>query len=385
MAKPKDTSFLEQHGPSWRVRVKVPDRLRCILGVGKLVAPLHTDSLAIANRDKHKHIHALKERIAAAEVELRRRSKKPIDPLVTEGLEWRQAYRDEEANARDELEGRDLVVSTALEARYEELVKADGMAKAETVRLIATGRATPIAPLADEWIAEKPLKAKQKLDYRRAVSKLEVWLSSRSLPPTLEAMTKQVASDYRSQAFIKAGVHARTANKDLSAISGLWKHAERKGLTEVNPWRGQFLPQTDPTSSQKRPFTDPEVARLLSFLSDSASPMKALLHDTVTVLALSGMRVEEWASLKVADLRGLDSPSSGDIPLPYIALRGTKTAAARRDVPIHPDALPIILRRAEGKPRDAYILDELRTPPEGSAWGRGLELELELTRFGGHL
>src|SRR5208337_3769968 len=45
-----------------------PDRLRAILGVSKLVAPLHTDSLAVANRDKHKHIHALKQRIAEAVV-----------------------------------------------------------------------------------------------------------------------------------------------------------------------------------------------------------------------------------------------------------------------------------------------------------------------------
>ena len=48
MAKPKDAAYLEQHGPSWRVRLKVPDRLREIVGASKLVVALHTDSLAIA-------------------------------------------------------------------------------------------------------------------------------------------------------------------------------------------------------------------------------------------------------------------------------------------------------------------------------------------------
>lgn len=47
--------------------------------------------------------------------------------------------------------------------------------------------------------------------------------------------------------------------------------------------------------------------------------------------------------MKVSHLRDLSGP------LPYISLRGMKTKAARRDVLIHPDALPIILRRAKGK------------------------------------
>ena len=74
------------------MRVKVPDRLRPILYVSKLVVPLHTDSLAIANRAKHKHVHALKQRIAEAELELRRvdraKGRTPaVDPLVAEGLD----------------------------------------------------------------------------------------------------------------------------------------------------------------------------------------------------------------------------------------------------------------------------------------------------------
>ena len=70
-----DKSFLEWIGRQWRVQISVPAKLRPIIGKARLVVPLHTDSLAIANRDKHKHVHALKERLAAAEVELRRRSK----------------------------------------------------------------------------------------------------------------------------------------------------------------------------------------------------------------------------------------------------------------------------------------------------------------------
>jgi integrase len=82
-------------------------------------------------------------------------------------------------------------------------------------------------------------------------------------------------------------------------------------------------------------------------------------------LALSGMRVEELARLRVGELRDLKGK------LPYIGLQGTKTQAALRDVPIHPDALPIIVRRSKGKRADAYLFDELPTPSADSAMERG--------------
>jgi integrase len=358
MAKPKDTAYLEQHGPSWRVRLKVPDRLREIVGASKLIVPLHTDSLAIANRDKHRHIHALKQRLAEAEVDLRRRNKSAIDPRVTEGLEWREALGDEtQTYVRGDVEG-------AYMARLDELEATEGEASAGIVSRIASG-AVPIGSLADDSLEVKPLKPHQKLDYRRAVAKLETWLLAKAVSPTVETITKGIASDYRDEAFLKAGVHPRTANKDLSVLSGLWKHAERKALVEGNPWRGQSLPETSSTAqgSHKRPLTDPEVAALVT--SEHASP---LLRDAVTLLALSGMRTEELARMKVGDLRDLTGP------VPFVALRGTKSTAARREVPIHPTSLPIILRRIEGRGADAFLLAELATPRADSAMERGQPL-----------
>jgi integrase len=89
-----------------------------------------------------------------------------------------------------------------------------------------------------------------------------------------------------------------------------------------------------------------------------------MLKDAITILALSGMRVEELARMKVADLR-LDHPT------PHIDLKGSKTAAARRLVPCHSQALPIIRRRSEGKAATDYLFHELPTPLEGSASERG--------------
>jgi integrase len=333
-----DRSFLQWHGQSWRVQVAVPARLRGAVGCAVLYHPLHTDSLVVANREKHRYVHLLKKRIEEA-------ARKPAaDPLTEEALAWRDAP------------------SEVLEARYEELVKSRGTPAADAYVEIATGRATPITPaLIEEWIAERQMKPRQVLDYRRAVKKLLAHLPT----ATVEAVDKRAAGDYRA-ALTRLGVHPRTAAKDVSALASLWKHLESRGLAPINPWRGLGgVPKTASTgrpSARKRPLTREEVERLLT--SNRASPT---LRDAMVLLALSGMRTEELARLRIGDLR-LDGP------IPYVALRGTKTAAAHRDVPISPAALPIYGARAAEKGANDYLLHELSTPPEGSAMERGQPL-----------
>jgi integrase len=363
--RPLDTTYLDQHGRQWRVRLKVPDRLRPILGVSKLVVPLHTDSLAIANRDKHKHVHALKQRLAEAELELRRmdraKGKTPaVDPLVAEGLDWRQSFKDD---------AEDGYASTALEARWEEVAKAQGEERADMLAEIATGRATPLGPMADQWLEAKILKPRQRMDYRRGVAKLEAWLLTKGLSPTIEASTRRTASDYRDS-FVKAGTHPKTASKDISILSGLWGYAEQQGVVEGNVWRGLSFPKTGATSSaRKRPVSDTELATILT--SSAPSPV---LRDAIVLLALGGMRCEELARMRVGDLKDLTGP------LPWVDLKGSKTAAARRSLPIHSQALSIYLRRSEGKGPDDYLLHELPTPRDDSAMERGQRLTKEFGR-----
>ena len=50
-------------------------------------------------------------------------------------------------------------VSTALEARWEKGPRAQGEEKADMLASIATGRGTPIGPLAEEWLEVKSLQA----------------------------------------------------------------------------------------------------------------------------------------------------------------------------------------------------------------------------------
>lgn len=380
---PLDMAYLVKHGRLWRVQVIVPGRLRPIIGKSKLIALLRTDSPALASREKHRHVHEFKQMIAAAEVEAKRRAKQPPDPLVAEALTWRQSIED--ARARDDARGQDTdetedaedyepwnqtsdaeSAEMGLDARYHEIVRADGRAKAEAFIAIATAKGTPIAALADDWLAEKPMKQRQKLDYRRAVTKFEAWALARNLSGTAEAVTKRHAGDYKTSAFVRAGVNWRTANKDISALSGYWKWLETRGIAPENVWRGMMLPKLKPQDgAAKRAYSDEELLRLLNGNAPSAA-----LRDAMLIAALSGMRVEEICCVRVGDIKG-----------DLIDLKGTKTAAARRVVPVHVDLATVLARRCEGKGSGVYLFNELRTPPPDGARERSQPVVKAFTRY----
>jgi len=81
-----------------------------------------------------------------------------------------------------------------------------------------------------------------------------------------------------------------------------------------------------PRSAEKRAFTDSELVALLT--AEDTSP---LLKDGMRCALLTGTRIEELFSIRVGDLRLTEA-------IPYIDLKGSKTEAARRTIPIHPDA-----------------------------------------------
>jgi integrase len=354
----QDRSYLALHGRQWRVQVPVPEKLRPIIGKAKLVVPLHTDSLAIANRDKHQHVHALKQRLAEAEIEFRRRSKFPPDPLVEEAMEWRAAVNDPDEQAADN-------ARWALDARREEVARREGEERAGLLTMVATAVGTPITSLVEDWLAEKPMKPRQKIDYRRAVTKFEAWMTDNRMPAMVEYATRQIAGDYKTRAFVRRRVHWKTTNKDLSALMGFWKWLEPRGIAKENIWKGQLLPkQRAAAGAGKRPYTDKEITALFA---GSPSPV---LRDAMMIAALSGMRIEELCSVRV-----------GDIESDLIDLKGTKTVAAQRIVPIHSGIREIIARRTKDKTPADYLFHELPMPAKDSAMERSQRVSKAFTNY----
>src|ERR1700722_14816773 len=167
---PIDKSYLALHGNVWRVQGAVPGARHPIVGTKVLFASTPPDSLSLASLRKHRLIDQLKSRIEAAKRQLRGQGR-ATNPLLAEAAEWRKALAGEatsylgEPIAIGDVEG-------AYSARMDELAEREGTAAARLVSTLAHG-ATPIMPLADDWLALKvSLKPRQRIDYRRAVTKL---------------------------------------------------------------------------------------------------------------------------------------------------------------------------------------------------------------------
>ncbi|MGO4405284.1 DUF6538 domain-containing protein [Bosea sp. RAF48] len=194
-----DKRYLKKHGNQWIVVVKVPERLRKAVGKAHLKHPLHTDSLAVANREKFRVVATLKDELLKAEAEMRRKAKEAPDPLADEAMQWREAvqqseadpsfyaYEDDEGNLVED--GHGLTLSLVRD-RAEEIAVKEGVVRAKDFHDVATGQATPINRLIDKWLAERPMKPRQQVDYRRAVEKFSSWLAAQRLPASIEAVKR---------------------------------------------------------------------------------------------------------------------------------------------------------------------------------------------------
>jgi hypothetical protein len=247
-----DRRYLESHGNQWRVQVKVPSSLRRYLGAARLVVPLHTDSLVNANRLKFCVIADLQDKIARARAEAALTPELPDAQLTNEALEWKADIQREPQSE----------TPIALRARLDEVERSAGREKAAYFEAVATGGATPIMSLVDTWLAERDMKPRQRIDYARAVRKFNGWVIGTGLNGAIEEVTRKVAGRYVSEALVARKVHWKTANKDITALSGYWKWLMRRGHVEYNVW-----PSAIQLRTPRGPNCSRNVLPLASFMS----------------------------------------------------------------------------------------------------------------------
>lgn len=280
-----DKRFLELHGNQYRVKVKVPDAVRSVIGKAHLKVPLHTDSLAKANMLKWPALAQLRAEIEAARRTVQAKAAGG-DLIVIEAMEWREAIALGDEAAADIL----------LPERAEEIERRHGTEAAVSFVKVATGRATPIATLEPAWLAEANYAGRTETARKQAVRKLLEWCRASSISETVEAVDRKTAGRFISEAFIAKGADPATANKLITGLSAFWKWMERRGhATAGNPWERQSLQlrkvRTGDGEEAKRPFSDKEVAAILAGAG-------GVLGDLCRLAALSGMRLGELAELR---------------------------------------------------------------------------------------
>ncbi len=392
MAGSKDKSFLILRGTTWLVNVKVPADLRKIVGKAHLRQTTGTDSLTRANAIKHGIIQALKARLAEA----RRQHEATTGDTQMSRIREAMAWRDDLQRAGDadrvdpDLDAMDITTSLLAE-RADEIMEREGLAQAKEFHAIALGKATPISTLVDSWIAERPMKPRQVTDYRRAITKFTAWLAAGNHPVAIEKVTRRLAGQYVSEAFVAAGVNVRTANKDISCIASMWKWAKRKGIASENIWAEQSLPIPKTTKSEEpREFTDEEVVALFKgkvvATSERRKPKlvepSVLLRDFMAIAALSGMRIEEIARLTVKDVKTLLAlEGTEEKLLTYFDITRAKTDAGVRQVPVHSALAEVVTRRTTDRGPGDSLWPELPEPKPGSSIEKSQKVVKEFVTY----
>lgn len=273
------------------------------------------------------------------------------DPVIMEGMEWREAI------ALENMSADEPILSDLAGDRAEEIEQRFGYAKARAFMDVAAGRATPISALEPAWLAEAGYSGRTEAARKQAVKRFLAWCQAAKIPEVVEAIDRRIAGRFVAEVFIAKAADPATANKYITGLSAFWQWLMRRGHAAKNPWERQSLKakkvRTEAGDGAKRPFTDEEVATIL------AGATGTLAH-LCRLAALSGMRLGEMADLRVRNVRdGVIRVASG------------KTDAATRDVPIHRDAAALVAARCAGKEPDAYVFHELpdqrnRARPRGA-------------------
>jgi integrase len=182
------------------------------------------------------------------------------------------------------------------------------------------------------------------------------WASGKKL--RLDGITRKVAGEYVTTTIDP--MHRKRAETHLSSLRSYWSflHARghiKGGDDKGGPWVGQRIKAVGKRAErggkdEERPFTESEVRALLysPFPRSVASEFESQIADALRISLLTGMRLEEIATLWVEEVHdGVFDIQQG------------KTDAAARRVPIHPDLVELVERRRKDKGPKDWLFHEL--------------------------
>jgi integrase len=191
---------------------------------------------------------------------------------------------------------------------------------------------TPFLEHVDGWLAQlKTRTQKQADEYERDV---RAFGAGRAIDG-LKGREVQAWIEGR----LVAGDKVPTVQRRMSALRNYWGYLVRNDVapSEGSPFDKRHYPrQTGDTPGARGDFTAQEVADLHA---KAVADGDRALADLILLAAYTGARIEELCSLQVGGV----SMSRDEIPL-SLAIRGAKTPAGRRDIPVHSMAVPVVRR-----------------------------------------
>lgn len=327
--------YLEWHRGRVRVTVPVPKALQAEVGKTRLKELLPTDSPLLAEALKGpvlRQFHALLAEAAKTS---------GGDPMKREALQW----KDRLLNARqpdgpDDDDDEVGLYSVLMTERAEEIEQQRGRAAAETFVGIATGDLVSTDGHLEGYLATLRVAAKT-LDIKRT----NLRRFAERFPHTRDVVRREVqrwVNDLSAQ-----GKAPKTLQRDLSDMRGYWKYLQAFEVVsdEVHPLRDLVIPKPQGKRDKRRAFEAADVPKLLRHARETWQD--EALGDLIEMAMWSGCRIEELCALRVEHV----SADAFDVV-------GAKTSAGDRQVPVHKELRPLLVRLTEAS-SDGFVLSGL--------------------------
>ncbi|MGM0914954.1 MAG: tyrosine-type recombinase/integrase [Pseudomonadota bacterium] len=210
--------------------------------------------------------------------------------------------------------------------------------------LVTVGKANPPAQYRlslratlEDW-TNSPLVERKPTTISKNTRSVELFLSSVKLEDIqLEAITRKQVKEFVTQQLSQGKTRQTVANY-LAGLSAIWSHAVEvmeEELERDNPFKGHNLKPKATVKSYDQ-FTRVDVQAIFKATEDSTG----LEYVLPRMGFYTGARISELCSLRVTDIQQHQR-------VWCLVIREGKNRNAAREVPIHPELLPLVKAQLE--------------------------------------
>jgi integrase len=316
---------IEERNGLWYAVVMIPKDVQAELGRMKYIQSLQTASKQVAQIRALPLIAKWKSAIRQARGE--------TDAIIKEAMAWKH-----DISTGDDDHG---TINSLAADRAMVIEKEHGTDKASQFYKVATGQATLLKPLYEEWKGQLHLAPKTMDQMGRDVEKLV------SHFVTLEKITPKGVKAWVDLLAMKDHTHS-SLERILKACRNLWKYLKQTSVIEldsVDPFQGIMSLMSAKVAKNKQgrvAWSPDELAKIYQAAIDNNDQT---LADLIAMGAYTGARINELACLTVNDVTDSNS----------FMIRDSKTKAGIREIPIHP-ALSSLVKRLTKDAQDGYLI-----------------------------
>ncbi|MGZ8315977.1 MAG: tyrosine-type recombinase/integrase [Telluria sp.] len=322
---------IEQVNGLWYAVVRIPKDLRSVLGL-KFRQSLKTHVRSEAQLRALPLIARWKQEI--------KKARGQFAPDTDEALVWKRDLQH--ATVGDEhTHGTHEIIVDALAERAEVISAKQGSEKAAEFYRVAMGQWTPLQPLYVEWKDQLSLGKKTMDQMSRDVARLVEHFKA------VEAITPKAVKLWADELVLAGATHS-SLDRILKSCRSLWNYLRKTSVIELDrldPFAGiiSLVASKVERNRQGRVAWEPtDLAKIYQAALDKGDQP---LADIIALGAYTGARIDELGSIKVVDVTRRGS----------LMITDSKTKAGIREIPIHPELIPVIERLTNDATTDYLI------------------------------